>query len=142
MRDHGIGHIVGTVLAAPENTATVNELKECARRAGFKAGYNECLTHVNPFYQSKFTDERSGFHGIDTEAFMSLLLTRTITCPFPPSKILRNVWRRKITWTVCGCCMNDLRRRKPLVVQRKMRAPVAQKKTRLACVPFFTSFLM
>ncbi|MFS7917716.1 hypothetical protein Hanom_Chr03g00192461 [Helianthus anomalus] len=48
MRDHGIEHR--------------------AREAGFKAGYNECLNHVNPFYQSKFTDERSGFHGVDTEA--------------------------------------------------------------------------
>ncbi|KAF5760454.1 hypothetical protein HanXRQr2_Chr16g0753681 [Helianthus annuus] len=68
MRDHGIGHIVGTVLDAPENATAVNELKERAREAGFKAGYNECLSNVNPFYQSKFTDERSGFHGIDTEA--------------------------------------------------------------------------
>ncbi|MFS7888816.1 hypothetical protein Hanom_Chr00s000002g01599531 [Helianthus anomalus] len=23
---------------------------------------------MNPLYQSKFTDERSGFHGVDTEA--------------------------------------------------------------------------
>ncbi|MFS7989086.1 hypothetical protein Hanom_Chr11g01042601 [Helianthus anomalus] len=37
MRDQGIGHIVGTILDAPENVAVVNELKECARRAGFKA---------------------------------------------------------------------------------------------------------
>ncbi|KAJ0940073.1 hypothetical protein HanRHA438_Chr02g0079161 [Helianthus annuus] len=68
MRDHGIGHIVGTVLDASGNTTAVNELKECARRAGFKAGYNECLSHVNPFYKSRFTDERYGFHGVDTEA--------------------------------------------------------------------------
>ncbi|MFS8001396.1 hypothetical protein Hanom_Chr13g01189911 [Helianthus anomalus] len=68
MRDHGIGYIVGTILDAPENASVVNELKERAREAGFKAGYNECLNHVNPFYQSKFTDERSGFHGVDTEA--------------------------------------------------------------------------
>ncbi|KAM0052075.1 hypothetical protein Hdeb2414_s0007g00244001 [Helianthus debilis subsp. tardiflorus] len=68
MRDHGIGHIVGTVLDAPENATAVNELKERAREAGLKASYNECLSHVNPFHKSKFTDERSGFHGIDTEA--------------------------------------------------------------------------
>ncbi|MFS7964230.1 hypothetical protein Hanom_Chr08g00747741 [Helianthus anomalus] len=36
MREHDIGHIVGTILDAPEN--------------------------------SRFTDERSGFHGVDTEA--------------------------------------------------------------------------
>ncbi|KAM0071576.1 hypothetical protein Hdeb2414_s0001g00026791 [Helianthus debilis subsp. tardiflorus] len=40
MCDHGIGHIVGTILDAPENAAAVNELKERAREAGFKAGYN------------------------------------------------------------------------------------------------------
>ncbi|MFS7981483.1 hypothetical protein Hanom_Chr10g00951501 [Helianthus anomalus] len=67
MRDHGIGHIVGTILDAPENVAAVNELKECAREARFKAGYNRCISHMNPLYQSKFTDERSGFHGVDTE---------------------------------------------------------------------------
>ncbi|KAF5753879.1 hypothetical protein HanXRQr2_Chr17g0785041 [Helianthus annuus] len=49
MRDHGIGHIVGTVFDAPENAIVVNELKERAREVGFKAGYNECLSHVNPF---------------------------------------------------------------------------------------------
>ncbi|KAJ0737538.1 hypothetical protein HanLR1_Chr06g0208121 [Helianthus annuus] len=60
--------IVGTILDAPENVTAINELKECARQAGFKAGYNKCLSHVNPFYKSRFTDERSGFHGVDTEA--------------------------------------------------------------------------
>ncbi|MFS7934420.1 hypothetical protein Hanom_Chr05g00391371 [Helianthus anomalus] len=68
MREHGIGHIVGTVLDAPENASAVAETNERARQAGFKAGYNECLTHVNPFFKSQFTDERSGFHGVDTKA--------------------------------------------------------------------------
>ncbi|KAM0066973.1 hypothetical protein Hdeb2414_s0002g00055351 [Helianthus debilis subsp. tardiflorus] len=67
MRHHGIGHIVGTILDAPENASAINELKERAREVGFKAGYNECLNYVNPFYKSKFTDERSRFHGVDTE---------------------------------------------------------------------------
>ncbi|MFS8024184.1 hypothetical protein Hanom_Chr16g01460281 [Helianthus anomalus] len=74
MRDHCIGHIIGTILNAPENATTINELKECARQAGFKAGYNECLGHVNPFYKSRFTDERSGFHGINTEALYSTVV--------------------------------------------------------------------
>ncbi|MFS8027728.1 hypothetical protein Hanom_Chr16g01502141 [Helianthus anomalus] len=68
MRDHGIAHIVATILYAPENATVVNELKERVQQAGFKAGYSECLSHVNPFYKSIFTDERSGFHGVDTEA--------------------------------------------------------------------------
>ncbi|MFS7906147.1 hypothetical protein Hanom_Chr01g00055861 [Helianthus anomalus] len=37
-------------------------------QAGLKAGYNKCLSNVNPFFNSKFSDERSGFHGVDTEA--------------------------------------------------------------------------
>ncbi|MFS7945602.1 hypothetical protein Hanom_Chr06g00526221 [Helianthus anomalus] len=43
-------------------------MNERARWVRFKAGYNKCLNDVNPFYGSKFTDERSGFHGVDTEA--------------------------------------------------------------------------
>ncbi|KAJ0783479.1 hypothetical protein HanPSC8_Chr01g0024111 [Helianthus annuus] len=67
MREHGIGHIVGTILDAPDNVSAVSEMNERARQVGFKAGYNECLTHVNPFFNSRFTDERSGFHDVDTE---------------------------------------------------------------------------
>ncbi|MFS7997084.1 hypothetical protein Hanom_Chr12g01137581 [Helianthus anomalus] len=33
-----------------------------------QASYNKCLSDVNPFFNSKFTDERLGFHGVDTEA--------------------------------------------------------------------------
>ncbi|KAJ0776555.1 hypothetical protein HanLR1_Chr02g0046981 [Helianthus annuus] len=120
-RDHCIGHITTRCLPHPQNATAVNELKDRARQAGFKAGYKECLSHVNPFYKSRFTDERSGFHGINTES-------------------LRNVWRRKITWTVCGCCMNDLRRRKPLVARRMVREPVVHKQIRLGQRAFFYLF--
>ncbi|XP_021985068.1 uncharacterized protein LOC110880964 [Helianthus annuus] len=68
MRDHGIEHIVWTILDAPENTAAVNKLRERAREADFKAGNARCISHMNPLYQSRFTDERSGFQGVDTEA--------------------------------------------------------------------------
>ncbi|KAM0008052.1 hypothetical protein Hdeb2414_s0005g00156631 [Helianthus debilis subsp. tardiflorus] len=68
MREHGIGHIVETILDAPENATAVDEMNERARQAGFKDGYNKCLSDVNPFFTSRFTDERSGFHGVDTEA--------------------------------------------------------------------------
>ncbi|MFS8001778.1 hypothetical protein Hanom_Chr13g01194371 [Helianthus anomalus] len=40
MRDHGIRHIVETVLDAPDKATTVNEHKERARETGFKVGYN------------------------------------------------------------------------------------------------------
>ncbi|KAJ0660076.1 hypothetical protein HanRHA438_Chr14g0656801 [Helianthus annuus] len=68
MRLHSIGHIVETILDAPENATTVAEIYERARQAGFKAGYKKCLSDVNPFITGRFTDERSGFHGVDTEA--------------------------------------------------------------------------
>ncbi|KAJ0600688.1 hypothetical protein HanIR_Chr03g0119971 [Helianthus annuus] len=131
MRNHGIGHIVGTILDAPENATAVNELKERVREAGFKAGYNECLNHVNPFFQSKFSDERSGFHGVDTEGRYVAAINAYNSLSIAALMISINAWRRKIMWTACGCCMLILRRRKrPLVVQRVMRVPVVQKKTR------------
>ncbi|MFS7959966.1 hypothetical protein Hanom_Chr08g00697331 [Helianthus anomalus] len=68
MRYHGIGHIVGTVPDAPENAAAVDVLKERACEVGFKAGYNRCISHVNLLFQGEFTDERSGFRDVDTEA--------------------------------------------------------------------------
>ncbi|MFS7994046.1 hypothetical protein Hanom_Chr12g01101271 [Helianthus anomalus] len=51
MCDQDIAHILETILDAPENAAAVSEIKERAQQAG-----------------SRFTDERSGFHGVDTEA--------------------------------------------------------------------------
>ncbi|MFS8034846.1 hypothetical protein Hanom_Chr17g01585981 [Helianthus anomalus] len=68
MRKHGIGHIVETILDAPENATAVTDMTEHASWAGFKAGYNKCLNNVNPFCGGKFTEERSRFHGVDTEA--------------------------------------------------------------------------
>ncbi|XP_035837259.1 uncharacterized protein LOC118485114 [Helianthus annuus] len=68
MREHAIGHIMESILDAPKNTTAVAEMNERAHQAGFKAGYNKCLSDVNPFFTSRFTDERSGFPGVDTEA--------------------------------------------------------------------------
>ncbi|KAF5805792.1 hypothetical protein HanRHA438_Chr05g0223001 [Helianthus annuus] len=51
-RARQVEEIVETILDAPENTAVVNEIKERARQAGFKASYNECVTHVNPFLRA------------------------------------------------------------------------------------------
>ncbi|MFS7923016.1 hypothetical protein Hanom_Chr03g00255861 [Helianthus anomalus] len=72
MRDHDIGHIVGAILDAPENAAAVEELKQRAWEAGFKAGYNRCISHMNLLSHGKFTDERPGFHGVDTEARLAV----------------------------------------------------------------------
>ncbi|XP_035837810.1 uncharacterized protein LOC118485608 [Helianthus annuus] len=74
MRDHGIGHIVKAILDAPENAAGVEQIRLRAREAGFKVGYNRCISHINVLSQGKYTDERSGFHGVDTEARLAVAL--------------------------------------------------------------------
>ncbi|KAJ0953740.1 putative AH/BAR domain superfamily protein [Helianthus annuus] len=74
MRDHGIGHIVKAILVAPENAAGVDLIRLRARDAGFKAGYNRCIGHMNILAQGKYTDERSGFHGVDTEGRLAAAL--------------------------------------------------------------------
>ncbi|KAJ0532549.1 hypothetical protein HanIR_Chr09g0398111 [Helianthus annuus] len=68
MRCHGIAHIVQSIMDAPETATGIDLIKERAREAGFKAGYNRCIGHINVVSQGGYTDERSGFHGVDTEA--------------------------------------------------------------------------
>ncbi|MFS7894410.1 hypothetical protein Hanom_Chr00s001662g01685031 [Helianthus anomalus] len=66
--------IVDAILEAPENMATVANVNERAREAGFKASYNQCLIDVNPFSSRKFTDERCTFNGVDTEVAYSTVV--------------------------------------------------------------------
>ncbi|KAF5765292.1 hypothetical protein HanRHA438_Chr15g0714351 [Helianthus annuus] len=68
MRDFGVSNVANAILDAPENTDAVAKVMECAREAGFKVGYNECLTHVNAFSVKKFNDEQCALRGVDTEA--------------------------------------------------------------------------
>ncbi|KAM0011660.1 hypothetical protein Hdeb2414_s0060g00761081 [Helianthus debilis subsp. tardiflorus] len=70
MRAHGIAHIVEAIMNAPETAAGVEMVKDRARDAGFKAGYNRCIGHLNVMSKGGYTDERSGFHGVDTEALL------------------------------------------------------------------------
>ncbi|KAJ0461913.1 hypothetical protein HanOQP8_Chr16g0632331 [Helianthus annuus] len=105
MREHGIWHIVETILDAPESATTVTDMNERACRAGFKAGYNKCLSDVNPFFSSKFTGERSGFHGVDTEATFDATVDTYNKLSFPPLTVLRHVWKRKIMWIVYTCSL-------------------------------------
>ncbi|MFS7987575.1 hypothetical protein Hanom_Chr11g01024571 [Helianthus anomalus] len=74
MRDHDIGHIIRAILDAPENAAGVEEIRLRTREVGFKAGYNRCISHMNVLSQGKYTDERFGFHGVDTEARLAAAL--------------------------------------------------------------------
>ncbi|KAJ0800327.1 hypothetical protein HanPI659440_Chr03g0101691 [Helianthus annuus] len=67
IRDFGVANVANAILDAPENTIAVTNVIDRAREAGFKAGYNECLTHVNALSSKKFTDERCALRGIDNE---------------------------------------------------------------------------
>ncbi|MFS7905449.1 hypothetical protein Hanom_Chr01g00047841 [Helianthus anomalus] len=68
IRDFDVANVVNAILDAPENTHATAKVVECAREAGFKAGYTECLTHVNALSAKKFTDERCALRGVDIEA--------------------------------------------------------------------------
>ncbi|MFS8025447.1 hypothetical protein Hanom_Chr16g01475031 [Helianthus anomalus] len=45
-------------------------VRDRARDAGFKAGYNRCIAHINVMSTSGYTDGRSGFRGVDTESLL------------------------------------------------------------------------
>ncbi|XP_035830105.1 uncharacterized protein LOC118479605 [Helianthus annuus] len=70
MRSHGIAHIVKAIMDAPETTIGIDLIKQRARDAGFKAGYNRCIGHINVLSQGGYTNERSGFRDVDTEALL------------------------------------------------------------------------
>ncbi|XP_035845240.1 uncharacterized protein LOC118491510 [Helianthus annuus] len=74
MRCHGIRHIVKAILDAPETAAGIDLIKQRARDAGFKASNNRCISHMNILAQGKYTDERYGFHGVDTEVLLDTAL--------------------------------------------------------------------
>ncbi|XP_022004508.1 uncharacterized protein LOC110902077 [Helianthus annuus] len=71
MRCHGIGHIVRAILDALETATGIDLIKQCAQDAGFRAGYNRCISHMNILAQGEYTDELSGFHGVNTEALLN-----------------------------------------------------------------------
>ncbi|KAJ0827261.1 hypothetical protein HanRHA438_Chr17g0823671 [Helianthus annuus] len=70
MRCHGIAHIVRAIMDAPETATGIDRITQRARDAGFKAGYNRCISHINILAQGEYTDERSGFYGVNTEALL------------------------------------------------------------------------
>ncbi|KAJ0454846.1 hypothetical protein HanIR_Chr15g0744591 [Helianthus annuus] len=70
MRSCGISRIVEAIMNAPETAAGLNLVRDRARDAGFKAGYNRCIGHLNVITKGSHTDERSGFRGVDTESHL------------------------------------------------------------------------
>ncbi|KAF5815923.1 hypothetical protein HanXRQr2_Chr03g0128601 [Helianthus annuus] len=70
LRAHGIARIVEAIMNAPETASGLDLVKERACDAGFKAGYNRCIGHINVLSAGGYTDKRSGFHGVDTESLL------------------------------------------------------------------------
>uniref|UniRef100_A0A251SEA8 Uncharacterized protein n=1 Tax=Helianthus annuus TaxID=4232 RepID=A0A251SEA8_HELAN len=67
LRAHGIARIVEAIMNAPETASGLDLVKERARDAGFKAGYNRCIGHINVLSAGGYTDKGSGFRDVDTE---------------------------------------------------------------------------
>ncbi|KAM0067351.1 hypothetical protein Hdeb2414_s0002g00060061 [Helianthus debilis subsp. tardiflorus] len=78
MRSHGIAH---AIMDAPETAAGLYLVKQRARDAGFKAGYNRCIGHMNIMSTGGYTDERSGFHGVDTESLLNAVVASFYNTP-------------------------------------------------------------
>ncbi|KAJ0742551.1 putative AH/BAR domain superfamily protein [Helianthus annuus] len=70
MRCHGIARIVQAIMDAPETASGLDLVKERARDAGFKASYSRCIGHINVMSKGGYTEERSGFRDVDTEALL------------------------------------------------------------------------
>ncbi|KAJ0705027.1 hypothetical protein HanPI659440_Chr14g0569041 [Helianthus annuus] len=67
LRTHGIARIVEAIMNAPETSSGLDLVKERARDAGFKAGFNRCIGHINVLSAGGYTDQASGFRDVDTE---------------------------------------------------------------------------
>ncbi|KAF5815073.1 hypothetical protein HanXRQr2_Chr03g0118761 [Helianthus annuus] len=70
LRTHGIARIVEAIMDAPETAAGLDLVKQRARDAGFKAGYNRCISHLNVMSIGGEIEERSGFRDTDTESLL------------------------------------------------------------------------
>ncbi|KAF5816985.1 hypothetical protein HanXRQr2_Chr02g0047831 [Helianthus annuus] len=70
LRTNGIARIVEAIMDAPETAAGLDLVKQRARDAGFKAGYNHCISHLNVMSIGGEIEERSGFRDTDTESLL------------------------------------------------------------------------
>ncbi|KAJ0523971.1 hypothetical protein HanIR_Chr10g0499501 [Helianthus annuus] len=70
LRTHGIARIVEAIMDAPETAAGLELVKQRARDAGFKVGYNRCISHLNVMSIGGEIEERSGFRDTDTESLL------------------------------------------------------------------------
>ncbi|KAJ0836360.1 hypothetical protein HanRHA438_Chr16g0766081 [Helianthus annuus] len=82
LRTHGIARIVEAIMNAPETASGLDLVKERARDAGFKAGYNRCIGHINVLSAGGYTDQASGFRDVDTEGRLKAAVASFYDTPF------------------------------------------------------------
>ena len=66
---------------APETASGLDLVKERARDAGFKAGYNRCIGHINVLSAGGYTDQASGFRDVDTEGRLKAVVASFYDTP-------------------------------------------------------------
>ncbi|KAJ0524982.1 hypothetical protein HanHA300_Chr09g0306731 [Helianthus annuus] len=81
LRTHGIARIVEAIMNAPETSSGLDLVKERARDAGFKAGYNRCIGHINVLSAGGYTDQASGFRDVDTEGRLKAVVASFYDTP-------------------------------------------------------------
>ncbi|KAJ0808816.1 hypothetical protein HanPI659440_Chr01g0007541 [Helianthus annuus] len=81
LRTHGIARIVEAIMNAPETASGLDLVKERARDAGFKAGYNRCIGHINVLSAGGYTDKASGFRDVDTEGRLKAVVASFYDTP-------------------------------------------------------------
>ncbi|XP_035841508.1 uncharacterized protein LOC110876787 [Helianthus annuus] len=57
LRTYGIARIVEAIMNAPKTSSGLDLVKERAREAGFKAGFNRCIGHINVLSAGGYTDQ-------------------------------------------------------------------------------------
>ncbi|KAJ0770622.1 hypothetical protein HanPI659440_Chr07g0259751 [Helianthus annuus] len=67
MRDYSAIYIANAILDAPETTFAVAAVVARARDAGYRAGYTECLTHVNAVSEKIFTDDQCPLREVEAK---------------------------------------------------------------------------
>ncbi|KAJ0622005.1 hypothetical protein HanIR_Chr01g0015211 [Helianthus annuus] len=73
--------IVQSIMDAPETATGLDLVKQRARDAGFKAGYSRCISHINVMSKGGYTEERSGFRDVDTEALLDAVVASFYDTP-------------------------------------------------------------
>ncbi|KAJ0894427.1 hypothetical protein HanPSC8_Chr09g0388961 [Helianthus annuus] len=126
LRTHGIARIVEAIMNASETAAGVDLVRDRARDAGFKAGYNRCIGDINVLSAGGYTDKRSGFHDVDTESLLKAAEVSFYDTPLACVGELDDCLEAADYVDRLRMLIRMRKRKNPLVVPEEMREPVVQ----------------